>query len=310
MRQAIFRLTFSTAARFGSDEGGASLAGARATVRSDALFSALFRALLPLGRADALLEYARGGALAFSDGLPWRGEALFLPRPVGLFERPDNPAAEDPSKRKLLKKIAHIPADGLHDFLSGRADLERLYAQNRFGVPFEVTRVNTRDGADPLPYRVGGFRFDRDCGLYVAARGEGDALALLEEGLRYLSAEGIGGKTSSGWGKFSLAVEPVPAALANPMEDADAALQMLLNTALPADDELADALAGACYTVARRGGFATSAQGRPFKKRTVALMGAGSTFRRRFRGQVMDVGAGMPHPVWRCAVPLFMGVNA
>ena len=70
------------------------------------------------------------------------------------------------------------------------------------------------------------------------------------------------------------------------------------------------ALDGAYYTVARRGGFTNSEQIAPLKKRTVHLLGAGSTFRRRFAGTVLDLGVGMPHPVWRYARGMFMGVNA
>lgn len=310
MRHAICKLDFSTAARFGSDAGGSSLTGARMTFRADTLFSALFRALMPMGEAEALLDAVRGGELVFSDALPRRGEALFVPRPVGIFTKPDSPTAEDPSQRKLLKKIEYIPVDALPEYLAGRADLPKLHDMNRFGAPFEVTRVNTRDADDPLPYRVGGFRFGEDCGLYLIVSGDEHALALFERGMAVLSTDGLGGKTSSGWGKFSVALEPAPAAWVNALDDADAPRQMLLSTALPAEDELSEALDGAYYTVARRGGFAFSEQANPLKKRTVWLLSAGSTFARRFRGSLLDVGIGMPHPVWRYAKAMFMGVNA
>lgn len=310
MRHAICKLDFSTAARFGSDAGGGSLTGARMTFRADTLFSALFRALLATGEAEALLDAVRGGTLTFSDALPRRGNDLFLPRPVGIFTRPDSPNAEDPSQRKLLKKIEYIPMDSLPEYLAGRANLPELHEQNRFGKRFEVTRVNIRDGEQPLPYRVGGFRFDKDCGLHLVASGSEDALALFERGMTALSADGLGGKTSSGWGKFRAAMEPAPANWVKALDDADAPRQMLLCTALPDADELSDALTDACYTIARRGGFAFSEQASPLKKRTVWLLSAGSTFARRFRGSLLDVGVGMPHPVWRYAKGMFMGVNA
>ena len=171
MRHVICRLTFSTAVRFGSEAGGGSLTGADKSFRSDTLFSALFSILQPQGKSEALLNAVQSGELAFSDAFPWRESHLFLPRPVGIFTRPDDPAASDPSQRKLLKKIAYIPEDSLSSFLSGKADINDLYRLNHFGSAFEETRVNLRDGDHPLPYRVGGFRFDKDCGLYLIVSG-------------------------------------------------------------------------------------------------------------------------------------------
>ena len=310
MRHAICKLTFTTATRFGSDAGGSSLTGTAMTFRADVLFSALFAALVRQGSADELLRSVNCGELALSDALPWRGDRLFLPKPVGIFARPDSPAFEDPSQRKLLKKITFIPSDALMDFMAGRANLTELRELNSFGKPFEVTRVNRRDGDQPLPYRVGGFRFADNCGLYIVVSGTDAALELFDRGMLCLSADGIGGKISSGWGKFAFETRPAPENWNRALDDVAAPRQMLLSTALPADDELEAALDGAYYTVARRGGFTNSEQIAPLKKRTVHLLGAGSTFRRRFAGTVLDVGVGMPHPVWRYARGMFMGVNA
>ena len=85
---------------------------------------------------------------------------------------------------------------------------------------------------------------------------------------------------------------------------------MLLSTALPAEDELSSTLEDAFYMVVRRGGYISSEQSHPVKKQTVYFLNAGSTFRRRFTGTILDVGMDMPHPVWRYARAMFMGVNA
>ena len=45
------------------------------------------------------------------------------------------------------------------------------------------------------------------------------------------------------------------------------------------------------------------------RKRTVWLMGPGATFDRRFAGQLMNVGENLPHPVWRYAYGMFLGVR-
>lgn len=309
MRHAICKLAFHTAVRFGSDDGGSSLTGVGLTFRADTLFSALFRALLPLDRSEELLGAVQSGELSLSDAFPWHDDRLFLPRPVGIFAREGHSATVDPSQRKLLKKIAFVPADLLEDFLHGQAELQTLYDLNRFGRVFEETRVNNRDGSQPLPYRVSGFRFAEDTGLYLVVSGTDAALTLFEAGMTTLSAEGIGGKTSSGWGKFSFDLTPASADWVHALEDEQAPCQMLLSTALPSEDELPTALDGAYYTLVRRGGFVFSEQIHPLKKQTVFLLGTGSTFPRRFCGTMLDVGLGMPHPVWRCARAMFMGVR-
>jgi CRISPR-associated protein Csm4 len=78
--------------------------------------------------------------------------------------------------------------------MDGQSNLLELHRLNHFGSAFEQTRVNLRDGDQPLPYRVGGFRFDKDCGLYLIVSGSEAALTLFERGMTSLSAGGIGGK--------------------------------------------------------------------------------------------------------------------
>ena len=309
MRHAICKLSFHTAVHFGSDDGGSSLTGARPTFHADVLFSALFRALQARGSAETLLHAVQSGELSFSDAFPWSGPRFFLPRPVGLFARHAHSADEDPSQRKLLKRITYVPADLLEDFLQGRADLQMLHSLNRFGRAFEETRVNRRDGDQPLPYQVSGFRFAEDAGLYLIVSGTEPSMEQFETGMAVLAAEGIGGKISSGWGKFDFEMAQISDRWAKALENDAAPCQMLLSAALPSEEELSAALDDAYYTVLRRGGFAFSEQSRPLKKRTTYLLGAGSTFPRRFEGTVLEVGVGMPHPVWRYARAMFMGVE-
>ena len=308
MRHVICRLTFHTAVRFGSDNGGI-MTSTRLTFRTDVLFSALFRALLLQGKSEELLHAVQSSELFFSDAFPWHGDRFFLPRPVGIVAKQNHPAAVDPSQRKLLKKITFIPTNLLKDYLHGQADLQVLYDLNHFGKRFEETRVNMRDNDQPLPYQVSGFRFAKETGLYLVISATDSALALFETAMRALSAEGIGGKVSSGWGKFAFEMIPAAEKWVDALNNEHASCQMLLSTALPSEEEMAAALDGAYYTVVRRGGFAFSEQNRPLKKQTSYLLGSGSTFQCRFGGILLDVGIGMPHPVWRYARAMFMGVE-
>lgn len=306
MLRKAYKLRFRTAVRFGSDGGGSMLTGVRFAFHADTLFSALFAACMATGESEALLGAVDENKLWFSDAFPYCNDTLFLPKPIGLWGGETRNA--DPSARKLFKRIEYVPFDELSAYLRGEADAERLDV--RFGHAFEVTRVNVRDHEQPLPYQVGGYRFDDGCGLYLITRFGGEAeQALFERGLACLSTVGVGGKVSGGWGKFSWQMCELPETLQAALSDEDAPCQMLLSAALPEDAAMDTALREGYTLLVRRGGFTSSSQAPPTKKRTVYLLAAGSTFPRRFIGRMLDVGQRMPHPVWRYAKAGFMGVR-
>ena len=298
----IYKLHFTTPVHFGDDSGGNLLTAVRMTFRGDVLFSALYMQ----GNAELFRQAVASGELWFSDAFPYCGDILYLPKPIGLWNRERN--AGDPSMRKLFKKLQYIPMDHLTEFLHGMSDPRKLDCT--FAVSHDTTRVNRRDFEDPLPYQVSAMRFVDGCGLYVIVQSlREEILTDFEQRLTLLSADGIGGRRSSGWGKFTWERFPIPDTLKKGLEDEEAPCQMLLSTALPRDNDLENAMEGACYLLVRRGGFTYSPLTQPTKKRTLYLFGAGSTFPKRFEGQLLDVGLNMPHPVWRYAEAGFMGVR-
>jgi CRISPR-associated protein Csm4 len=86
---------------------------------------------------------------------------------------------------------------------------------------------------------------------------------------------------------------------------------MLLNLALPKEEELAGAVEGSTYALERRGGFVWSKNyGKTFyKKKTGYLFAAGSVFKKPFRGDVFDVSVEGAHPVYRYGKAMFLGVD-
>ena len=268
MAPRIYKLNFTTAVRFGSDAGGAGLVGERMTFRADTLFSALFHALMASGdgQAQQLTEAAQQGRFRMSDAMPFRGDVLYFPRPVSqrmeeptakpapkpqkhisykkmkhLKEKAASAAAaqpvpdmEDPARRKLFKQVQYVTLGEVPAYLRGTAEPNPV----SFGESFAETRVNLRDDVQSKPYRVSGFRFAEGCGLYVIVHADDEARALFEEGLTRLSYEGLGGKASSGWGKFAWMASEADEAIKAALDAAEAPVQMLLTTALPADDEL------------------------------------------------------------------------
>lgn len=285
------------------------------------LFSALYIEALREGVQDELLEAARCGELVLSDAFPYIGETLYLPKPMvapGVFdkrnaEREARGEKLDSRERKADKKLAYIPADRYGAYLSGTFDVLGEQESFELGESFLQTKVNlTRtDSDDAKPYFVGGHSFNPGAGLYFLVRGSYDLAPLLEQ----LSYAGLGGKRTSGYGRFEFSVDdadPIAAAMASVPSKARTRANVLLSTSIPRPEELSDELLeGARYRLVRRGGFVQSAthSDTPQKKRDLYLFVSGSTFARTFEGDVYDVNATPgSHPVYRYAKALWMEV--
>jgi len=313
MGYSLYRLKFTTAVHFGSDNGGSSLDNAQMTMHADTLFSALCSEAAKQGNIDRLVDYFTRGTLAVSDALPYRGEEIFLPKPI-LFAGSKQQAGEAGLKKKM-KALAYIPLSSFKEYLHGLVnatvlDVDKLHCS--FGQMTTQTRVAIKGQVPPLPYYVTAWKFAGDCGLYLILKTEqAEAAELFEQLLTDLSWVGIGGKQSSGWGKFQVEKRGVPGELQALLNDDQAEYQMLLGTGLPADAELEKTLLEGWYALVRRGGFVRSVQyaASPLKKRTVYMLAPGSCLRRRFRGGMLDLSGQGSHPVWRSANTLFAGVQ-
>ncbi|MFA7078995.1 MAG: type III-A CRISPR-associated RAMP protein Csm4 [Syntrophomonas sp.] len=314
MEHFLYRLNFTTALHIGKDSGGASLDDGQMIIHGDTLFSALCCEAVRGDRIDQLVKYFTDGILTISDALPYAGDEIFLPRPALFTEK--RKQTGDIALKKVLKDKDYIPLSFFRDYLKGMQQAElhadRLKSESDFGQLTTFTRVAVKGNTPPLPYHVAAWRFASDCGLYIIVRSEQEeARATFAVLLAELGLSGIGGKQSSGWGKFDVQQSPVPDELLKLIEDNQAEYQMLLGTALPVDNELDEVLANGWYKLIRRGGFIRSEKYAPgqLKKRTMYMLGPGSCLRSRFKGGMFDLSDNGAHPVWRCGNNLFVGVN-
>ncbi len=305
MDERIVKLSFLGPVHFGEGR----LSGSGYTFDAATFFSALYLEALRLGCAQELLAAVQCGDIAFSDAFPYREETLYLPKPmVRPLKRPE---ASDSRTRKAAKKLTYIPADRLGDYLSG--NLDPVEENDRFdvGVSGVQTKVNlTREHSkDAEPYHVGSFSFKPDTGVYVVLRG---SFTGLEDLLLQLGYSGIGGKRSSGFGRFKFSIEPLNLKGFSPAKAEGRPRYLLLSTATPTQAEFSDALlAGAYYRLVRRGGFvqSTTHHATPQKKRDLYLFAAGSVFTHTFSGDVLDVNVTPgAHSVWRYARAMWMEV--
>lgn len=307
MAAQMVKLTFQAPVHFGDGR----LSDGEYTCDAATLFSALFIEALKAGCADELLAAAKSGDLSISDAFPYIGKRLYVPKPMAcVSERAANSAESGDSRaRKANKALKYIPADKLGDFLGGSFDFVGELGRFNNGASFLRTKVNlTRSTSDDAePYHVGGYRFAPECGLFFLVNGAYDVRPLMEQ----LSYSGIGGKRSSGYGRFTFEVcEDAPLRLVDGSSFGKRA--MLLSSALPREDELTDSLLeGARYHLVRKGGFvqSTSHAPTPRKKRSLCLFASGSVFERCFEGDVFDVNATPgAHPVYRYARAMWMEV--
>jgi len=267
---------------------------------------------------------------------------------VGLEVAPArNKTEDDPELRKILKKILYLPValmDNYMAYLRGEADLEVKPAEEedkdgdlgnlpvvhtKFGRHSTVAKVSIQGRKETEPFHVGTFTFFQEqknepqhevCGLYIIiGYAEDSVLRLALRLLRSLSASGIGGKTSAGYGKFKIIDEifldevcdKQTEWLKTHLHNQKSGRFMLLNLALPKKEEMAGAVEGCTYALERRGGFVRSKNyGRTFyKKKTGYLFAAGSVFKKPFRGDIFDVAVEGAHPVYRFGKAMFLGVD-
>lgn len=331
MRFAIFSLAFDGPVHFGEASQGGGLEQAGMGYPADTLFSALCTELSAEGALADLARLREGvtfGRLLLSDLLPWRvvGDemAYYLPRPIlQLARRAQQPLAYretcvQATARKRAKKLKYLRASRLADFLRAmQADGRWEEETPEFGAQALTERVNCR-GAASLPYFVGTFSFCADAGLYLLAGMEREEdQDWLEALLRWLGCLGIGGKRSSGCGKFHLAEDALSldevglyaddAALCRMLRNVSAPWQMTLSPLLPTREEIQEVRQGS-YALRHVGGFVTEAA-HAEKKRGVYLVEAGSCFRARPAGQVAVLGTSGGHEVLRYGKGLYVGVT-
>lgn len=326
MKYCAYKLQFSTPVHFGGSSA-LSLESAQMCFCADTLFSALCHvAQLREGNAavERLCRAVSEGALVFSDSMPWRmqedRDVFYVPRPI---LSPTKRMELAPENRKLMKKLRYLPIDimdaYLHALTGGEFTDFSNYSQN-FGFVEEVVRAHVPEQGDTAPYFVGTFHFNCDCGLYFLLGSEGSELQEeIHRLVTLLQYSGIGGKISSGYGKFKLvdvihletSGEAYARWLQRTLTDCAAPVQMSLSVCLPTDDELEAALEGAEYQLMRRGGFVNEplASEQQQKKCSQHVFQAGSTFHRRFQGQLSCVGSSTGHAVYRYNRPLWVGVR-
>lgn len=304
MNYKIYKLSFTAPVHFGTGVLNESTIG----LCADTLFSALYIEALKLGNAGEFYTAVKNQELLISDAFPFMDNNYFLPKPMIYVEPKENGNSRI---KKQYKKIKYIPADKMEDYLQGEADpascsLHTLGRENSQVMAF----VRRGEKEETLPYRVGNYLFNDKCGLYIIAVFENeDVQYMLEELFESLSYTGVGGKRSSGKGRFEFKNGKASESISR-MLTANTGCYMLISSALPKTDEMDDAIRNASYLMQKRSGFVYSEKyaEEQMKKRDLYTLQAGSCFTQQFEGDIYDVSENGTHAVYRYAKGLFLGV--
>ena len=301
MRKIYFKLRFTTALHFGNG----SLESTDIAFKADTLFSALYIEALKAGCEKDLFRYIDEGRLLFSNAFPYCEDELFLPKPV---LKPEGIDTSDPADRKKFKNLSYIPVSMWDSYLKGEMEVDSV--RKDFGVFISSEHAAVRREEETLPYHVGKFKFYDGCGLYFILMYESDeAYDLVSRLMELLSYSGIGGKRSSGLGRFEVLRAKENKQLSG-LLDREGSRYMLLSCALPLDSEAGDVIDGASYILEKRSGFVASDtyENEWRKKRDLYVFGEGSCFPAKFKGDIYDVSGGGRHPVYRYARGMFLGI--
>ncbi len=292
--------------------GNGSLEESEKTFDAALLFSALCIEAVKRGEEDLsrLVDISRQGRVLFSDAFPCLKERLYLPKPMISIERPGQ---GNSSEKKALKNLDFIPEDCLESFLGGTFDAETEYNRYKNGFCRKTVRTvaSISHEEESVPYRLGVCQYVDGAGLYViVGYQDAESLAFVKALLEALSYTGIGGKRSSGLGRFSFEEFELPEDFLRRLQEGNHSRCISLSACLPKDEELQGAMEGASYRLKKKSGFVASENYADtlLRKKDLFLFQAGSCFGRSFEGAIRDVSSQGSHPVYRYAKPLLMEV--
>ncbi|MCD8180964.1 MAG: type III-A CRISPR-associated RAMP protein Csm4 [Firmicutes bacterium] len=308
MRYKVYKLTFTS----GIHIGNGTLPSSAAAIHADTLFSAMCIEALNIGGEellDELVSNAKENRLRISDALPYIADTLYLPKPMCRAEK----SAEDPALKKEFKKMTYIPSGKMREYLAGELD---PIAVNRelalLGKGSLYQKVSIKEDADNELYTIGVYEFNKDCGLYVIIGFEDEETDwLIGDIFDALQYSGLGGKRTSGFGRFSAGVRALDSDLERALT-CSGDRYMSLSVSMAKTDELESLLEKqeTAYTLIKRGGFVQSASysDKPLKKRDLYMFAPGAVFGSAFDGDVFDVAKDGAHAVYRYAKPMLMSI--
>lgn len=320
-------------------------------LHSDTLKSALFVAALQLFGEEGLQEHLTSDNLKdFFSKFQLSSALYYLHTPEGktlyFFPVPERKlhfqGADDPQKRKELKKIAFLEQSLFEMVLRGEensVELDELSFSKGgklvcLGDTEDISKAAVfktdlyqhvhipRDlGEDSVPYYVEKLYFEDNAGLFTLLQVEDKDFQkdVLLPAFRLLADNGIGTDRNTGQGHFTLEEEEQEFTLEVPNNPE---MQLALSLYLPQKEEVGEGMEDSRYKLLRRGGWISSPQSDDhltLRKKSVYMFTEGSFFKYQEsrQGKVVDIAPNneklkdneIQHPVWRDGQALFVGMK-
>lgn len=334
MMYYIFTLKFLTPVHFGDTANGGGLDKFSIQCSADTLFAALCNEAANKGSdaVEKLVKKTAEGKIVFSSLFPyWRTADddlyFYLPKPLLKLEQEEQQSAKSfeeikqlATKLKKQKKSTYIRASQINSLLKYGGS-NGQFAVPEFAAPLVAGRVALRE-EKPLPYYVGSYVFSKHSGLYFILGVEHEEeFALIKDLLLSLGYSGIGGKRSSGYGKFELADDELELFDDGGVYDDDTAIalmlynekskyQMCLAPVCLCVDEIAVVKQGSYKLIKRSGFIASSAAKDNIKRNSIYMLQEGSCFSERLRGQMLQQTVdGLAHDIYRDGIGMFVGLK-
>lgn len=337
MMYYIFTLKFLTPVHFGDTANGGFLDKIAMSCGVDTLFAALCQEAALQGQeaVEKLIAKVEQREIVLSSLMPYFCDEqnnedmhFYLPKPMLISEA----KTQVPKSFSEVKSLATQLKKQKQTGFVRASQIKKLVQCCKHGVtaeldcesfvaPYVSGRVALREDK-PNPYYVGSYVFADNAGLYFVCGVQKDEdIDFVEDLLVNLGYSGIGGKRSSGYGKFELADDRLEVneefysydddeALAKMLHDEDSALQMCIAPVCPVADDIAEVKKGT-YKLIKRGGFIASPElAENIKRDSVYLLAEGSCFAKRLHGQMlMQRLDGVDHGIYRNGLGLFVGLR-
>lgn len=179
-----------------------------------------------------------------------------------------------------------------------------------YHLTLKVTAVDEGIAKDAVsePYSIGTFSFQKGCWLYFVAKGSTRALNMVGTIIHSLQYSGLGGKRTTGYGRFTY--EVVEEAPFLTLFKRKGTRDIWLSSAMAKDDEWHLSEGDNRFILQKRSGFVQSFTYSNMlkKKRDFYTFAAGSVFEKQFEGGIFDVSSGCNHPVYRYAKAFWLEV--
>lgn len=289
--------------------GKSNIWEAESFIKADTIFSALCHEAKKIGNKDLsrLIEITKNNTFKISDAFIFKDKDLFLPKPM-LQIKSENSSRK---LKKQYKKIDYIPVSKWNSYIKGNEKPEDLLISLNDIRESDISqKIKFEENFEHLLFDVGYVRFKQTSGLYFVLYCNKTDFDFLKNIIVNLSYSGIGGKRSSGYGRFTCTFEEPTKAFLDLLNN-NSRYYMNISVAYPKQNEKCNPIT---TSVIRRGGFITYVTDdnvilNPTRKVDRFHFASGSIFENKFEGDIFNVSPDENYVVYRYAKPIFIGVN-